>query len=820
MFLSGNSANYIDEMYVQWRQSPSSVHISWQTYFRNMEQGLVPSYEAFQPPPGFISNPPQARSKYNTVALHEASEGFDRIVRQGAKLQELIQAYRIHGHEKANLDPLGIRGLCDGSGSTLASDLDFRQHGFAESEMEQEFAIGSQILPTLDFGGRKTMKLREIINFCERTYCGNYAVEFYHIPDRKKRAWILNRVEVENPISYTKAEKRRILDRLVWSASFEHFLATKFPNEKRYGLEGGESFTPGVKALIDASAEHGVEDIVIGSQHRGRLSLLANLVRKPMEEMFQEFSLGGQPSHPTESGDVKTHLGMDYVRTCPSGHKVRISLLANPSHLEADDPVAAGKAKAIQHFTKDKDMSKTMCLTFHGDAAVSGQGIVYETLNLSNVPAFTTGGTIHVIVNNQIGFTTDPEHSRSTMYCSDIAKANGAPVFHVNADDVEAVVFVSKLAADWRATFKSDVFIDLICYRKFGHNEMDQPMFTQPFMYDKVTKKTPVLDIYTNKLVQESSFSPKEIQEHKQTIWEQMTQKFEASKDYRRQNIEWMTSSWPSVKSLEELATTTLSAKPTAIDETTYTRITDRIDAIPEDFSMHRNVAKALYARSESLRGGSSIDWTTAESLAFGSLLMEGTHVRLSGQDVERGTFSQRHAVLHNQNFAPNTDKIQKWVPLDHLTEQQARFTIHNSPLSEYGVLGFEYGYSLASPDALVQWEAQFGDFANTAQVIVDQYLSGGEAKWLSSSGLVLSLPHGYDGQGPEHSSARLERFLQLCNGDSRVYPPPDQLGRLHQDCNLQVVYMTTPANLFHVLRRQIHRDYRKRKYPDVRLLK
>ncbi|RMZ78249.1 hypothetical protein DV737_g3997, partial [Chaetothyriales sp. CBS 132003] len=515
-------------------------------------------------------------------------------------------------------------------GTEISAELELQNHSLTEADLDAEFALGPQILPRLYESGTRTMKLKDILAIYERAYCGAYGVEFQHIHEQEKRTWIQDRIELENPIDYSKAEKTQILDRLIWSSNFERFLATKYPNEKRYGLEGGESYNAGIKALVDASVEHGVDNIVIGSQHRGRMSLLTNLVRKPLEEIFQEFSLGGQPSHPRESGDVRSHLGFAGERTCPSGKKVKISLLPNPSHLEADDPVAAGKTKALQHLTGDKDHSKTMCLTFHGDAAVTGQGVVYETLTLSRPPAFNVGGTIHVIVNNQIGFTTDPAHSRSSMYCSDVAKTINAPIFHVNADDVEAVTFVSKLAAEWRAKFKSDVFIDLVCYRKFGHNEMDQPLFTQPVMYGKITAKKPVLEIYIEKLLQDGQFSAEEIDAHKREIWNQMAEKFEASREYERHHVEWNTTDWPSIRSFAELAEVTVPAKSTAINESTYAQITNGISVVPDCITVHQNVGKAILARRQSLEEGKSIDWSSAEALAFGSLLLEGTHVRVS----------------------------------------------------------------------------------------------------------------------------------------------------------------------------------------------
>jgi 2-oxoglutarate dehydrogenase E1 component len=787
-------------MYMAWKQAPETVHLSWRAYFQNVESGGMPISKAFQPPPGLISHVGGVSDASASLGTGLSSDVVNHL-----KVQLLVRAYQSRGHHKARVDPLGIRVQGDHLPTSKPKELELGHYGFKESDLDQEFTLGPGILPRFATESRKSMALREIIEACEKTYCGSYGVEYLHIPDREKCDWIRDRVERPNPINYTTNEKRQILDRLIWSSSFEKFLATKFPNEKRFGLEGAESLIPGVKALIDTSVEqHGVEDIVIGMQHRGRLNMLSNVVRKPHESIFNEFS--GTNGGEEDAGDVKYHLGMNFSRPTPAGKRVQLSLVANPSHLEAEDPVVAGKTRAIQHYKNDHDRTKVMCLTLHGDAAIAGQGIVYETMGLCNLPAYETGGTIHVIVNNQIGFTTDPRFSRSTPYCSDIAKAIDAPVFHVNADDVEAVTFLCQLAADWRAEFHTDCVVDIIGYRKYGHNEIDQPMFTQPTMYSKIAKQSPALETYIKQLLMEQVFSQQDIQEHQQWVWDMLSKSFDGSTDYRPSEREWLTEAWNGFKSPKELATEVLEQHPTAVKKSTIDTITDKLTALPEAFTIHRNLGRILAARKKTLEEGKNIDWSTAEALAIGTLVQEGHHVRISGQDVERGTFSQRHAVLHDQH----TEKT--WTPLDNLTNNQAQLTISNSPLSEFGVLGFEYGYSLSSPNALVIWEAQFGDFVNNAQCIIDQFIVSGEAKWLQRSGLVMSLPHGYDGQGPEHSSGRIERFLQLCSEDPRYYPTAENLERLHQDCNIQIVSMTTPANLFHVLRRQIHRQFRKRK--------
>jgi len=559
-----------------------------------------------------------------------------------------------------------------------------------------------------------------------------------------------------------------------------------------------------MKGLIDRSVDYGVKDIVIGMPHRGRLNVLSNVVRKPNESIFSEFGGSTEPSD-EGSGDVKYHLGMNFERPTPSGKRVQLSLVANPSHLEAEDPVVLGKTRAIQHYNNDeKNHTTAMGVLLHGDAAFAAQGVVYETMGFHSLPAYSTGGTIHIVVNNQIGFTTDPRFARSTPYCSDIAKAIDAPVFHVNGDDVEAVNFVCQIAADWRAEFKRDVVIDIVCYRKQGHNETDQPSFTQPLMYKRIESQQSQIDKYVEKLLKEQTFTKEDIDEHKKWVWGMLNDSFDRSKDYQPTGKEWLTSAWNGFKSPKELATEILPHLPTGVSADFLRKIGDTISSAPEGFTVHRNLKRILANRKKTVDEGKGIDWSTAEALAFGSLCDEGHHVRVSGQDVERGTFSQRHAVLHDQ------ENEQTYTPLQHISERQGTFVISNSSLSEFGALGFEYGYSLSFPSALVMWEAQFGDFANNAQCIIDQFIASGEVKWLQRSGLVMSLPHGYDGQGPEHSSGRMERYLQLCNEDPRIFPAPDKLDRQHQDCNMQIACMTTPANLFHILRRQMNRQFRK----------
>lgn len=576
-----------------------------------------------------------------------------------------------------------------------------------------------------------------------------------------------------------------ILDRLIWSELFEKFIASKYPNEKRFGLEGCESLIPGMKALIDRSVEHGVKHITIGMPHRGRLNVLGNVIRKPIEAILNEFA-GTAEEETLYGGDVKYHLGANYVRPTPSGKKVALSLVANPSHLEAEDPVVLGKTRALQHLENDERAHNTaMGVLLHGDAAFAGQGVVYETMGFHNLPNYGTGGTIHLIVNNQIGFTTDPRFARSTPYPSDIAKAIDAPIFHVNGDNVEAVNFVCQLAAEYRAKWKKDVVIDIVCYRRHGHNETDQPSFTQPRMYKAIAKQPTPLTKYSKFLVERGTFTEQEIEEHKKWVWGMLEQAAVKAKDYVPTSKEWLSAAWPGFPSPKQLAEETLPTRPTGTDEEVLKRIGKVISTFPPGFTPHKNLARILTTRGKTIEEGSNIDWSTAEALAFGSLALEKIHVRLSGQDVERGTFSQRHAVVHDQ------ENEQQYIPLNDLGSSQARFVVCNSSLSEFGTLGFELGYSLVSPDNLTIWEAQFGDFANNAQCIIDQFIASGERKWLQRTGLVVNLPHGYDGQGPEHSSGRIERFLQLCDDHPHVFPTPEKIERQHQDCNMQVVYPT-----------------------------
>lgn len=716
------------------------------------------------------------------------------------KAERLVRAYQELGHKKAKTNPLDLPSKQELPPDELKPEF----YGLTEADMDKEISLGPEILPHFVSKNVSTMTLREIITACERLYCGSIGAEYLHVATREEREWIRERLESPVPFQFDPGEKKRILDRLIWTTTFEKFMSAKFPNAKRFSIEGVESQVPALKAIIDASAENGVREIIFPCCHRGKLNVLSNVTRKPNELIFSEFSADSKSRHQI-SGDVKYHLGMNYERETPSGKKVHVSILPNPSHLESQNTLGQGMARAVQH-QNGGDRRSIMVLNSHTDASFSGQGVIYETMGLSGLKAYETGGTVHLIINNQVGFTTNPESARASPYVSDIAKTINAPIFHVNADDVEAVVFLGKLAADYRAMFGKDCWVDMICYRKHGHNEMDQPFFTQPKMYEQIENIVPQLDLYINRLLQEGVVTREEVDEMEARVWGEMSKSLENSKNPQALEREYLTAPWDGMKTPAEVAQEILPTKATAISQDVVNILAGKLGVPEEPFQVHKSLKRILQKRQQSLLEGQDIDWATAEALAMGSLCLEGHHVRVSGQDVERGTFSQRHANLHDQRTGST------YMPLNNLSPEQAEFTIGNSSLSEYGVMGFDYGYSCMYPNALVMWEAQFGDFANNAQCIIDQFISSAENKWLMRSGLVLSLPHGFDGQGPEHSSARVERFLQLCGEDGRFFPTAHQLERQHQDANMQVVYMTTPANLFHVLRRQIHRDFRKRK--------
>lgn len=733
----------------------------------------------------------------------------NQTIQESQRLMLLVRAYQVMGHTAAALDPLGLLERKE------TQELDPAFYGFTEKDLDREFFIGVWNQEGFLSENRPVRTLREILTRLRETYCGTVGYEYMHIPSRSKCNWIRDRIETAEPPKFTVEKKLNVLDRLTWGEKFESFLNNKYSAAKRFGLEGCEALIPGTKALIDRAADLGTDSVVIGMPHRGRLNVLANVMRKPMEQVFSEFAgkspvESNGPDAYMGSGDVKYHLGTSYDRPTQSGKRIHLSLLANPSHLEAVNTVCLGKVRAKQYYSNDQDRVKNMPILMHGDGAFAGQGIVYETLDMSGLPEYTVGGTIHIVVNNQVAFTTDPKKSRSSPYCTDVAKALHAPVFHVNGDDVEAVVRVCELAAEWRNTFHSDVVIDLIGYRRYGHNEIDEPMFTQPLMYQIISRHKNVQQLYTEKLLQEGSVSKDEIKSITGKVQKELHDKFEDAKSYKPKKSEWLSSVWKGFMSPSQ----TSRIRNTGVPMDLLKEVGKAITTIPEGFTPHRQIKKIYESRRRMLLEEEPVDWATAEALAFATLLCEGNHVRLSGQDVERGTFSHRHAVIHDQKTG------EKYTPLEHVFEDQVQkqFTVSNSSLSEFGVLGFELGYSLENPNSLVMWEAQFGDFANGAQIVFDQFISSGEAKWLRQNGLTVLLPHGYDGQGPEHSSGRMERFLQMVDEDPYQVPQIDErhwftgghLGSQIQRINWQIVNATTPANYFHVLRRQIHRQFRK----------
>lgn len=772
-FLDGTSSVYLEELQKLWESDPKAVDPSWDLFFRNFT---------------------------GQAASENAVSG--QTIQESMRLLLLIRAYQVNGHLKANLDPLGL------DERVPPVELDPALYGFTEADLDREFFIGIWRMQGFLSENRPVQTLRSILDRLNQTYCGTIGYEYMHIPDREQCNWLREKIEKATPGKYSKHRREAILDRLMWSSNFETFLAQKWGAAKRFGLEGCETLIPGMKEMIDKLADQGVESVVLGMPHRGRLNVLGNVVRKPLRQIFSEFSGGIKPAEAAESaytgtGDVKYHLGTSYDRPTRSGKRIHLSLVANPSHLEAVDPVVIGKTRAKQYYSKDTDRTRNLAILLHGDGSFSGQGVVYESFHLQDLPNYSTGGTIHIVVNNQVAFTTDPKSSRSSPYCTDVAKALNAPIFHVNGDDVEAVVHCCELAAEWRQKFHSDVVIDIVCYRRFGHNEIDEPSFTQPRMYQVIKQHPPPLEIYRKQLIDSGVLSEKEVKDMEDRIYGILNEEYIGSKDYVPSTRDWLAAYWAGFKGPEQLSRIrNTGVKPEILKEVGKSLVT-----IPEDFSAHRGIKRVYDARLQAIESEKGLDWAMAESLAFATLLVEGNHVRLSGQDVERGTFSHRHAVIHDQKTGD------KYTPLNRVLPHQAKdmFSISNSSLSEFGVLGFELGYSMENPNSLVLWEAQFGDFANGAQVIFDQFLSSGESKWLRQTGLVCLLPHGYDGQGPEHSSARWERFLQMSDDHPHIIPEMDPTLRLQiQECNWQVVNVTTPANYFHVLRRQIHRDFRK----------
>ncbi|XP_029344577.1 2-oxoglutarate dehydrogenase, mitochondrial isoform X7 [Acyrthosiphon pisum] len=807
-FLNGTSASYIEDMYNAWLADPKSVNVSWDTFFKNCDAGAQPG-AAYQAPPSLA--PPGK----NEVLLSSLLPGIqnttaiggtfsEKMIDDHLAVQAIIRSYQVRGHFVSQIDPLGFTNadLVNARKKGRPHDVVLRQHSIEEADMERVFKLPS----TTFIGGKENaLPLKEILNRLENTYCRSIGVEFMFINSLEQCNWIRQRMETPGIMEMEKEQKRLILARLTRATGFESFLARKWSSEKRFGLEGCEILIPAMKQVIDKSTDYGVESVIMGMPHRGRLNVLANICRKPLSQIFTQFA--ALEAEDDGSGDVKYHLGTYIERLNRATNKnVRLAVVANPSHLEAVDPVVQGKTRAEQFYRGDGEGKKVMSLLLHGDAAFCGQGVVYETFHLSDLPDYTTHGTIHIVVNNQIGFTTDPRHSRSSPYCTDVARVVNAPIFHVNSDDPEAVMHVCNIAAEWRNVFHKDVVIDLVSYRRYGHNEIDEPMFTQPIMYKVIKKTPPVLDKYADKLIEEKVVTKEEVKD----VWDKYDKICEEAYTASRKETtikykDWLDSPWSGFFEGKD----PLKASKSGVKEETLTHIGKRFSSPPPnaaEFVIHRGIERILKARMQMVENR-TVDWALGEAMAFGSLLKDGVHVRLSGQDVERGTFSHRHHVLHHQLVDKAT-----YRPLCNLYPDQAPYTVCNSSLSEFAVLGFELGFSMTNPNALVCWEAQFGDFNNTAQCIIDQFVGSGQAKWVRQSGLVMLLPHGLEGMGPEHSSARLERFLQMSSDDPDYFPPESDefaVRQLH-DINWIVANCSTPANYFHILRRQIALPFRK----------
>jgi 2-oxoglutarate dehydrogenase E1 component len=775
-FLVGTNSEFINEFYADYISDPSSLPKSWREFFDGLSDNEKLIYEDIKGP-SWSPEKKLKKLKFSKKFKDKKSirtadinlETVKQASKDSVRAIMLIRAYRIRGHLIANLDPLSIQ--------KKANHLELKpeSYGFKKKDYNRKIFLDGVL-------GLQYADLNQILEILKKTYSSNIGYEFMHMGDPEEKSWIRDRIEgPEKNIFFTVNGKKAILNKIIQAEGFEKYLHVKFVGTKRFGLDGGESLIPALEQIIKRGGNLGAKEIKIGMPHRGRLNVLANVMGKPFKAIFNEFFGKSVSTKKDFEGDVKYHLGASSNREF-DGNSVHISLTDNPSHLEAVNPVVLGQVRAKQFFHKDKDRKKVIPVLMHGDAAFAGQGIVAECFAMSGLPGHNIGGTIHIIVNNQIGFTTAPRFARSSPYPSDVAKIAQAPIFHVNGDDPEAVVHCAKIATEYRQKFNRDVVIDMVCYRRFGHNEGDEPSFTQPMMYKKIKSHVSTLSIYGERLSEEGLTTENELNQNKINFKNFLEKEFVSSKNYKSE-LKWFDGAWSRFK--PGLGKDKRGAS--GVNKNELINIGKKISTIPSNFNVHKTLKKIFDLRHHSINKGESIDWTTAESLAFGTLLTEGFSVRLSGQDSGRGTFSQRHAVLRNQ------ENHERYVPLNNIKKGQKNFEIIDSLLSEFAVLGFEFGYSISEPETLVLWEAQFGDFANGAQIVIDQFISSGESKWGRASGLVLLLPHGYEGQGPEHSSARLERFLQLCAGE-----------------NMQVVNCTTPSNYFHVLRRQMHREFRK----------
>ncbi len=771
-FLNKSNNAFIEQMYVKFINKDPSLPNEWKEYFLDIGEDLDSVVKEIKGPSW---SPKKIKIIENIELKKEESDlkvNQDDVVAGNSnsiRAVSLIRSYRQRGHLLSKLDPLEIRE------SEYLDELHPENYGFDKEDYDKKIYLDGVL-------NKEYSNIREILSILRKTYCGSIGYEYMHISNPTERKWFRDRVEKdENALKFTENGKSAILNKLIQAEGFEKFLHTKYVGSKRFGLDGGESLIPGLEQIIKIGGQSKIKEVKIGMSHRGRLNVLANVLQKSYKRIFNEFAGEINNTEEDSAGDVKYHLGASSDREF-DGNSVHVSLTDNPSHLEAVNPVVLGQTRAKQFFHKDTERNKVIPILIHGDAAFAGQGIVAECFAMSGLPGHNTGGTIHIIVNNQIGFTTSPRFARSSPHPSDIAKMVDAPIIHVNGDDPEAVVYGSRIATEFRLQFNRDVVIDLVCYRRFGHNEGDEPSFTQPLMYKKIRSHQSTANIYGSKLIKENLISKESLNDQIKKFKDLLDDQFKTAKDYKPK-IEWFEGAWSSYKPKKGKDKRGI----TGADKKILKNISDKINVVPAEVNIHKTINKILQSRKKSVDDGVNIDWSTAESLAFGSLLDEGFPVRFVGQDSGRGTFSQRHSVLRDQ--MDNS----RYIPLNNISKNQKKFEIVDSFLSELAVLGFEYGYSLVEPNTLTLWEAQFGDFANGAQVIIDQFIASGERKWQRASGLVMLLPHGYEGQGPEHSSARLERFLQMCAND-----------------NLQVMNCTTPANYFHALRRQIHRDFRK----------
>ena len=769
-FLSKSNSAFIEDMYQKYIENDPNLPESWKRYFETLDEDFDlivkeiegPSWKRNRKKINLDKKISKNKNLYSSVEIENDKADSIRAI-------ALIRAYRIRGHLIADLDPLGMMER------KYLHELHPSDHGFNKEDYDKKIFLHSYMEK-----GYSTVN--EIISNLKKIYCSTIGVEYMHISDPVEKVWFRNRMEKEeNKIKFTDNGKKAILNKIIQAEGFEKFLAKKYVGTKRFGLDGAESLIPAMEQIIKKGGQLGVKEIKIGMPHRGRLNVLANVLQKSYKRIFNEFAGEISSNLEDSAGDVKYHLGASSNREF-DGNSVHVSLTDNPSHLEAVDPVVLGQTRAKQFFHKDLNRKKVIPILIHGDAAFAGQGVVAECFAMSGLPGHNTGGTIHIIVNNQIGFTTSPRFARSSPYPSDLGKVVDAPILHCNGDDPEAVTHCAKIAIEFRQKFNKDVVLDMICYRRFGHNEGDEPSFTQPLMYKKIRQHPTALNVYGNRLIKEGTINADEFNKMKNDFKNLLDEQYKTAKDYKPK-IEWYEGTWSRYKPEKGKD----KRGKSGVNLSKIEKISEKINSIPSSINVHKTISKVLEQRKQSVIKKKGIDWSTAEALAFGTLLDEGFPVRLVGQDTGRGTFSQRHSVLRNQ------ENNSRYIPLNNISKNQKNFEVVDSFLSELAVLGFEYGYSLVEPSTLTIWEAQFGDFANGAQVIIDQFISSGERKWSRASGLVMLLPHGYEGQGPEHSSARLERFLQLCAQD-----------------NLQVMNCTTTANYFHALRRQIHRDFRK----------